>query len=297
MKAGKFYDVDAVIIAGDLVGKGMVPVLKSGSKYTCEFGGEHRTMETEAELKQMLEMIEDVGFYAYVTDQEEANALREDTVRSEKLVNELIVKRMESWMERLGESSQRDGIPYYISAGNDDPFEIDAVMPSNGNVINPEEKCVAVHPKIDMLTYGVTNPTPWDTPRELPEDELLVKLEKLVAKVPDPKKCIFSLHCPPYGTKLDVAPRLTKGMQMESGLGASPFQNVGSKAVRTIIEKYQPLVGVHGHVHECAGKDRIGKTFIFNHGSEYAQGILRGLILIFNVDKQAKYVDYQSVSG
>ncbi len=297
LKAGKFYGVNAVIVAGDLVGKGMIPILRLGSKYTCEFGGEQRIMETETELRKMIEMIVDTGFYAYVTDQEEVAALRADPVRSEKLVDSLIVERMQSWLSQLEESSKRDGVVYYVSAGNDDPFALDSVLNSNGNVINPEEKCVAVHPKIDMLTYGRTNPTPWDTPRELPEDKLLEELEALVRLVPDPKKCIFSLHAPPYGTKLDIAPKLNKDLRMESGLGGSPFQNVGSTAVRTIIEKYQPLVGIHGHVHECAGKDKIGQTFIFNHGSEYAQGVLRGIILIFNVDKQARYVDYLSVSG
>jgi Icc-related predicted phosphoesterase len=297
LKAGKFYGVNAVIIAGDLVGKGMVPILKTGSRYTCEFGGEQRTMETETELKRMIEMIDNTGFYTYITDREEVTALQIDPARSEELVDNLIVKRMEAWMSRMEESARRDGITYYISTGNDDPFAVDAVMESRPGVVNPEDKCVAVHDKIDMLTCGWTNPTPWDTPREMPDDKLLEKLEGLVKLVPDPKKCIFSFHAPPYATKLDVAPNLTKDLRMMSGLGGSPFQNVGSHAVRTMIEKYQPLVGVHGHVHECASKDKIGNTFIFNHGSEYAQGMLRGIILIFNIDKQAKYINYQSVSG
>jgi uncharacterized protein len=275
----------------------MVPILKSGSNYSCEFGGEQRSMGTEAELKMMTGMIEDTGFYTYITSQDEVVALRADPVKSEKLVNGLIVARMQSWMAQMEESGKKDGIVYYISAGNDDPFDVDASMQSTANVINPEDRCVSLHPKIDLLTCGWTNPTPWDTPRELAEGKLLEKLESLVQLVPDPGKCIFSFHAPPFGTKLDVAPRLNKDLRMESGLGGSPFQNVGSTAVRTIIEKYQPLVGIHGHVHECAGKDKIGNTLIFNHGSEYAQGVLRGIILIFNVDKQSKYVNYLSVSG
>jgi Icc-related predicted phosphoesterase len=297
LRAGKFYGVNAVILAGDMVGKGMIPIIKTGSKYTCEFGGEQRNMETEAELKSMIEMIDNTGFYTYITDREEVAALRADPAQSEKLVDDLVVSRMETWCARMEESYRKDGVTYYVSAGNDDPFSVDAVMGSRPGVVNPEGKCVSVHEKIDMLTYGWTNPTPWDTPRELPDDQLLLKLEELIQLVPDPKKCIFSLHAPPYGTKLDIAPNLTKDLRMMSGLGGSPFQNVGSRAVRSVIEKYQPLVGVHGHVHECPGKDKIGNTFIFNHGSEYAQGVLRGVILIFNVDKQAKFVNYQSVSG
>ncbi len=297
LKAGKFYGVPAVVVAGDLVGKGMVPIVKTASGYSCEFGGEQRSLESEHDLQLMIELIGNSGFYSHVTDPDELHVLRQDPEKSGKLMDDLIVERLRCWVEQMQESGRKDGLTYYVSAGNDDPHVIDEALTSDGCVINPEEKCIAVHPKIDMLTFGGTNPTPWDTPREYPEDQLLEKLEQLVRLVPDPHRCIFSLHAPPYGTKLDIAPRLNKDLRMESGLGGSPFQNVGSTAVRTIIEKYQPLVGIHGHVHECAGKDKIGKTFIFNHGSEYAQGVLRGIILIFNVDAQPKYVDYLSVSG
>ncbi len=297
LKAGKFYGVNAVIVAGDLVGKGMIPILKEGSGYVCEFGGEPTRMETQDDLKKMIELIDDSGFYHYVTSQEEVSALHADKEQSDNLVNRLLVERMQSWMEQMEASSKRDGITYYISPGNDDPFCVDPVLDSGELVINPEERLVAVHEKIDMLTCGWTNPTPWDTERELPEDKLLERLEGLVKLAPDVKKCIFSFHAPPFRTKLDVAPTLDKDFRMQSGLGGSPFQNVGSTAVRTIIEKYQPLVAVHGHIHEFAGKDKIGSTFCFNPGSEYAQGVLRGIILIFNIDKQAKYVNYLSVSG
>lgn len=297
LKAGKFYNVQAVVIAGDLVGKGMTPVIKEGGKYSCNFGGENRTMNTQQELEHMLGLIDDSGFYSYVTDPVEVSHLQAHPEEIDKLLDHLIVERMQRWVEQMEAAIRRDGIPYYVSAGNDDPFSIDPVLDASSLVINPEEKCVALHEKIDMLTCGWTNPTPWDTPRELPDDQLLERLEGLVRLVPDPKKCIFSLHAPPYKTHLDVAPALDENMRMQSGLGSVPFQNVGSQAVRTIIEKYQPLVGVHGHIHESAGKEKLGNTWCFNHGSEYAQGVLRGLILTFNIDKQVKYVNYLSVSG
>ncbi|HEX9013203.1 MAG TPA: metallophosphoesterase family protein, partial [Anaerolineaceae bacterium] len=112
LKAGKFYGVDAVIIAGDLVGKGMVPILKQGSRYSCEFGGDQRTMETEAELKRMIELIDNTGFYTYVAEMDELAALRGDPARSEKLLDDLIVSRMQSWMDRMEESYRKDGIPF-----------------------------------------------------------------------------------------------------------------------------------------------------------------------------------------
>jgi Icc-related predicted phosphoesterase len=297
LKAGKFYDVNAVIVAGDLVGKGMIPITKIPSGYECEFGGEHRVLSTESELASMIEMIGNSGFYHYVTTKDELADLYSNQEKADQLVNKLLDERMTNWVEQMEASTKRDGITYYVSPGNDDPYSIDPILSGSALVVNPEERLVALHDKIDLLTCGWTNPTPWNTERELPEDKLFERLEGLVKLVPDVKKCIFSFHAPPFRTKLDVAPTLDKNLRMQSGLGGSPFQNVGSTAVRAIIEKYPPLVSVHGHIHESPGRDNIGKTCCFNAGSEYAQGVLRGIILIFNIDKQAKYVNYLSVTG
>jgi len=53
----------------------------------------------------------------------------------------------------------------------------------------------------------------------------------------------------------------------------------GSRSVRTAIEKTQPLLSLHGHIHESPGAVRIGKTLCINPGSEYGEGVLRGCIL------------------
>jgi uncharacterized protein len=297
LKAGKFYNVNAVIVAGDLVGKGMIPITKINSTYECEFAGEQHVLSTETELSAIIELIDNSGFYHYVTCQDELAELRASQANADKLVDQLIVQRITNWVEQMEVSTRKDGIVYYVSPGNDDPYSIDPILSGSPCVVNPEERLVALHEKIDLITCGWTNPTPWNTERELPEDQLLQKLEGLVKLVPDNKKCIYSFHAPPYGTKLDIAPTLDKNLRMQSGLGGSPFENVGSKAVRTILEKYQPLLSVHGHIHESPGKDKIGNMLCFNAGSEYAQGILRGIILVFNIDKQAKYVNYLSVTG
>jgi hypothetical protein len=296
-RAGKFYSVQAVILAGDLVGKGMVPIVKMDNRYYVEMGGETRVAETEAEAAKLESMINDEGFYSYRTDREEVLKLRADPQRTNQVVEKLITDRLQRWLSILEDSSTKDGITYYVSPGNDDPSAIDPVLDASSTVINPEYRLVHVHDKIDMITCGWTNPTPWDTERELPEDQLYDKLNTLAQQVPDPSRCIFSLHAPPYGTKLDLGPRLDKDLRMQGGFGKDPFAHVGSTAVRKIIEQYQPLVSVHGHIHESAGRDKIGKTECYNPGSEYAQGVLRGLILTFNIDKQAKLASYLSVSG
>ncbi len=268
MRAGKFYGVQAMIMAGDLSGKGMVPILKEGGCFIAEFGGVLRTMETQNDLQKIQTMISDSGFYPYLTDREEVAGLRADPAASEALLNNLVADRLHKWVSMLEEASTRDGIKYYISPGNDDPFCIDTVLNSSKIVINPEEKLVALHEKIDMITLGYTNPTPWHTEREISEEDLYRKLEALASIVPVPARCVFSLHAPPYNTKLDLAPCLDQNLRMEGGFNKAPFEHVGSTSVRKIIERYQPLVAVHGHIHESSGKDKIGKTDCYNPGSE-----------------------------
>ena len=55
--------------------------------------------------------------------------------------------------------------------------------------------------------------------------------------------------------------------------------SVGSIAVRAAIEKYQPLLGLHGHIHESRSAQKIGRTLCINPGSEYGEGVLRGILL------------------
>ena len=55
--------------------------------------------------------------------------------------------------------------------------------------------------------------------------------------------------------------------------------------MRRAIQELQPLVSVHGHVHESGGQSKIGRTTCFNAGSEANQGILRGFVFDLGKDK------------
>jgi Icc-related predicted phosphoesterase len=52
----------------------------------------------------------------------------------------------------------------------------------------------------------------------------------------------------------------------------------GSKSVRAAIGKYQPLLGLHWHIHESKGYFPIGKTICVNPGSKCTEGVLRGFL-------------------
>ena len=66
--------------------------------------------------------------------------------------------------------------------------------------------------------------------------------------------------------------------------------HVGSTSVRKVIEKLQPLAGLHGHIHESRGVSKIGRTQCFNPGSEYVSGVLRGLVINLSEKKIDNYV-------
>jgi Icc-related predicted phosphoesterase len=53
----------------------------------------------------------------------------------------------------------------------------------------------------------------------------------------------------------------------------------GAMATRNVIERYQPLLGLHGHIHESRAAQKIGRTLCVNPGSEYSEGVLRGAIV------------------
>jgi len=71
--------------------------------------------------------------------------------------------------------------------------------------------------------------------------------------------------------------------------------SVGSRAVREAIERTQPLLGLHGHVHESPAGEKLGRTLCINPGSEYADGVLRGAIVDIERDKGVRR--WQIVQG
>ncbi len=91
------------------------------------------------------------------------------------------------------------------------------------------------------------------------------------------QRTIFNFHCPPYGSNLDEAPQIDQDLNVkDAGRSLVP---VGSTAVRDSIMKHQPLLSLHGHIHEGKGTARLGKTLAINAGSMYEQGVLQGVLV------------------
>jgi len=144
------------------------------------------------------------------------------------------------------------------------------------------------------VSMGWTNPTPWDTFREAPEEELAAKIEAVANLVPDMGRAIFNFHAPPYGSGLDDAPALDANLRpMHGGAVMKP---VGSTAVSDAIVRHQPMLSVHGHIHESRGIKKMGRTLAINPGSVYGDGVLQGALLELD-PKKGKVSKYLLVNG
>ncbi len=275
------HKANVLILSGDLTGKVLCPIMKkSADEYICHVFGRLWTLKS-SEVMEMIERVSNVGYYPYVCTQDDVLEIQRNPSKGDELIKNFMIQRMEQWLKWLIEKVNVKGVKVIVMPGNDDEKIIDPVIKSfeDQGVIYPLDKVVDLGYNFEMISLDYANLTPWSTPREHPEELLEKVIDNLFSKVKDYSKTICNFHCPPYNTRLDLAPKLDKQLRRVRVMGQPVFVHVGSKAIRKAIERYQPLLGLHGHIHESFASDRIGKTLVLNPGSEYTEGILRGFII------------------
>jgi Icc-related predicted phosphoesterase len=278
------YKIDVALLLGDLSGKVTVPIQKKEDTYTCTVLGSDLVARNATELADLQAKIANIGYYSYLASPQEVEEVYKNPEKNDELFQKLIIERLQHWMQVADEKLRSSKVQVYIGAGNDDPFSIDPVLDSSDRIRNMNERLVKIE-DYEVITTAFSNPTPWNTPRECSEEELGSKIELLASKITLMENAIFNFHVPPYGTLLDVAPEL-KDLQPVAG----SMVNVGSTAVAKAIEKYQPLIGLHGHIHESKAAQKLGRTLCMNPGSEYGEGILRGVIVNLEKGKVKNYI-------
>ena len=103
---------------------------------------------------------------------------------------------------------------------------------------------------VHLAGLGHSNPTPFHTPGEDPEETIAANLDAFAALKPLALIC----HCPPLDTPLDEV---------------APGRHFGSRAVREFIDQQQPAWFICGHIHEAAGRDvMMGATHGVNAGKQ-----------------------------
>ncbi len=279
LNAAKFYNADVLILGGDITGKVLIPIVEqSDGRFRSTYLGEELTFKNKEEVERFEVKVADSGSYAHILNPSEFEELHADPAKVSALFRDLMVERLRGWIalaeERLGKSS----VKCLISPGNDDILEVDEVLNSSAYVINPEGRVIQIDGEHEMITLGCTNHTPWNSPREVDEDVLAEKIRRMVDGVGKIGSAIFNVHVPPIDTPIDQAPRVDATLKVVIRAGTVEMISAGSSACRAAIEKYQPMLGLHGHIHESRGIVKIGRTLCANPGSEYGEGILRGFL-------------------
>lgn len=295
IKTPEHYDVDVIMLCGDLTGKSLTPLVEQNDgSYTTYYFDKEWNLKNETEIKEMEDKIASAGGYSIRCTKSEMDELKSNPVKVDEIMEERIEKRMKEWLNLLVERINTDEVSVVVMPGNDDTKNIDSIIKSYDDVIYPLKKVVDID-GFELISMDYSSPTPWDTPRETSEEGLKKKIEKEVDRLSDPKRSIFNFHCPPYNTDLDKAPELTEDKEIVTTGGEPEVEYVGSKSVREMEEKYQPVLGLHGHIHESHGEDKINETLILNPGSEYNKGILRGFVV--NLSQKKGIESYWKVEG
>src|SRR3989440_3308734 len=295
LNAAKFYDCKVLIMGGDMTGKMLVPLVDHGNgRWSTRVFDRYREFG-ESELPAMRKLIADAGYYAYETTVDGVRALEESPAAVDATFKQRITETVEGWLALAEERLDGSDVLCFMAPGNDDPPFVDALLRTSQRVSNPEGALVELPGGFPMISVGYSNPTPWDSPRELPEGKLLELIGHEASKVPDPARAIFNFHVPPKDTPIDQAVLVDAELRPVIKGGAPAISGVGSSAVRTGVERYQPMLALHGHIHESRGEARLGRTLCLNPGSEYSESVLRGVILTLSEQKGLK--GYQLVSG
>jgi uncharacterized protein len=293
LNAASFYKADLVVLGGDVTGKAMVPITVHNGYWEVVLAGETRRLETREELADAERQIRNRGSYPALVTPDELTWLSQNEGAVDERFGKEMLQSLDRWLDMADGKLSGGAVPCVLNGGNDDFFEIDPVIESSPCVTFGEGKLLELD-GFYWVSMGWTNPTPWDTFREAPEEELARKIDAVAGLVPDMERAVFNFHAPPYGTGLDEAPALDETLRPVHG--GAVMKPVGSKAVRDAIVRFQPMLSVHGHIHESRGVKKMGRTLAINPGSVYGDGVLQGALLELNA-KKGKVTKYLLVNG
>ncbi|TMI13710.1 metallophosphoesterase [Candidatus Bathyarchaeota archaeon] len=277
LNSASMFKANVLLMGGDMTSKVMVPIVRElEGGYTANFLGKKVKISEEG-LPDLKKQIRQHCYLPYVCSIAEVEKLSKHQEYVEKVFEDLEVEMVKDWLSLIPRKAPDARV--IIHPGNDDKFVLDDVLKDSPSVVFAEESVVQFDSLHEGACVGWSNPTPWNSPRECTEEQLLEKLENTVSQLKSVETSCFCFHVPPYNSTIDMAPKLDATLRPVYEGGRPAFIPVGSKSVRKVIEKYQPLLGLHGHIHESPGLVKIGKTQCINPGSEYSEGILRAYII------------------
>jgi Icc-related predicted phosphoesterase len=296
LNAAKAYKPTHMILGADLSGKVIVPIYKSGSVWGAKYREADLILETDDEVKKLEERIRAAGAYPYRTSREEIDSVSGNEEAERELFRGTQLRELEKWLSLADERLAQAGVPCYAMAGNDDSPQVGELLDQSERIVNVDERVSEIDDSLFMVSLGFSTPTPWKTPREISEEDYGGRLESLFDQVPSDASVILNAHDPPVSSGLDRAPLLDDQLNVQySADGDVAWADVGSAAVRAIVERFQPELALHGHIHESKGRYEMGRTIGFNPGSVYQESILQGVLI--RMSKKKGVTDFLFTTG
>lgn len=294
LNAARFYDVDTLILAGDVTGKALVPLVERyDGRVEARVGGRLQTARGEAEVAELENRIRFSGFYPYRCDEATYLKLSEDPAHRDEVFTQVMADALRRWVRLADERLRGSKVRCLVMPGNDDGWYVDGVLAESETMVNHDGRIVDLG-EVQVLGFGPSNRTPWHTHRELDEPVIAERLEELHRQADAEKPLVVNAHVPPYGSGLDVAPQLREDLSVVIQGGEPVMIPVGSTAVRDFLKLRQPFLSLHGHIHESRGAARIGRTLAINPGSDYGSGALYGAIVTI---RKGTVQSHQLVAG
>jgi len=280
INSAKFYGVDVLVLGGDLTGKAVIPIAeqKDGTFVVFQHG-EAAQISDKTELDDFIKRQGNIGFYPAVMSESEYQRLKTDPEAQTALFKELVLERVREWAQFATDKLHGTAIRLVTVPGNDDFIEIDEILTQAPHFDFHEMQVCDFNGGYQMLYCGGSTPTPWNTEREYTEEQYVSRFEELLPQVTDMSRCIFNVHVPPFGTALDACSKLDKDLRVVYEMGLPAQVHAGCQTLMDVIKRHQPLLGLHGHIHEGRAKINIGKTICINPGSVYPEGILQGALI------------------
>ena len=280
VNSAKFYGVDVLVLGGDLTGKAVIPIAEQeDGTFVALQHGESVQIAGKDELDDFVKRQGNMGFYPVVMPESEYQRLRADENAQQALFKTLVLERVREWASFAAQKLQGTDVPLVTVPGNDDFVEIDEILTLAPVFDFHEMQVCEFKGGYQMLYCGGSTPTPWDTEREYTEEQYVERFAELLPQVTDMSRCIFNVHVPPFGTALDACPKLDRNLKVVYEMGLPAQVHAGCQTLADIIKAHQPLLGLHGHIHEGRAKINIGKTICINPGSVYPEGILQGALI------------------
>ncbi len=294
LNAAMKYKADVIIIGGDLTGKAIVPIVNQGNGWYVKALGQELHLNTRQEVEAVTKELSSRGYYVKEMTKSEVDEFMNDKKKMDELFKTLALQKIEEWIEIIRERVP-ENVKVVMLPGNDDVFEVDRVIEESGRVIFPEGKLVELDDRYRMISCSWSTPSPWNTHRECSEEEMRAMLEREFRRTDDYDHLVCNFHEPPYDTVLDRAPKLDENLKPVTKWGMVVMTHVGGRAVRELILRYQPLLSLHGHIHESPGHMKLGRTLCLNPGSEYQQGILRGYFI--DLPREGEKLDFWRIDA